>query len=1814
MLRLVDFLGVFWFGQYCAAVFATTPPACTATEPGNTYYILNLMISTTVNEPCVLTMPVRIQSYAASGSSLTISAELETKAGSLGITAPLTFGTSGHITISVGVLTIADTTINSGASSTSFISSPSSGSVSLFRSTIQLASGSATQHPFVSINTGTFIASSLSVVGASAIGPTPLLQNFLSATSPASVSIISSTFESFDGGSVISVSGDSLSTSAVMQDVTFRNLGKFRPLSGHVVNLINVPTVSLTSISLANINASRGIVVTGSQIATVTTGNFSEVFSDKQCAVLFVNDLKQTATLSDLEFTKNVFGKGDWSACVFSSESVPGPTTVEAKRLKFSENTPLEELALYEMTGWSLLFQGNTHVTLQDLDFEGESKYFPSVGFATGVRADVLVNSAMPGHIKWRGFLSLCADVKFNGDAELNGRLVLSRPDEYACPQLNTVDMGGHVLHITNPFLPSEEFEIADHWLQTVHFKNGEIYINSPKTTVCCDIVPDDLVSSDSITLSGVQLYANTTLTWGAAKTGFNLSDSSSKLIIQSSGVLLQTRPQSHLDDQRPIISGPGSVIVEDGGQIFSAALDIQVAEFELSSAAFLHVYPSKWIQETSATNYEQHTNLSDTTGLIGSVGIFSDYVKGDFIPNLVFLLDTLEFASMSSSSTFSPAVYTPLKQSNGAGVAFTGTIIQNGNIQFAQLPTNPVSYAPIQMSSIVAQITADLTTIVVDFPIPIISSTENPCPPLEDPIVGIKCLWVNSTRVNIFAPRLPRPEDSLHFEGDMFGNATLQGPDTPLQVTPVISYTFDRCGGLIVSAEHSLIGSVIGVEFGWTFVCSSSAAPCREEALSATGSSYKLNILDPDFSSITNQLDVTLTIRQYDGTDYTTTLTIEIPSEPLALTVDGPTNRIAIYDAEYTLFARFNLPFDCPGVENTRFEWSNDGGIDLPPQSGSPYLQVPKVVPTSSSPALWIVTFFVNATFPDGRSEVASTQIAYARENPAVVSLTSRYTYSNFVSPGFSDIVSLRVDLQPPLATGMEPSRPTKFVWHVLDCPGLSPDSRFKRVVSLNLTVPDEFKCKLNNGSSFDGPFIDYSPLLDLPFTSNLLPGTYSFRASLMSESTGQIVSTISPATIKFEVVTGQPANWAEIVLPPLAALKAGQRLPIRVQLAHRDETKTQGLAILNTHSIQWSLYAPHLIPLPEDITKNPLLVVPFQYLLDGDITVKVNLISKTAPPSDTLTAVRVLSLGKGPSGGRVIIKQDAGEFLITTLGWKSYLETNTKAPPQLRYSYFLEREGASGARVTLADLTDAATIRTRLVGGDANYFFTVQAFDALGRVSAPVTVSFNTAGKREENAAEADFGGAYATSLQAARNASDWRLTQAIVSQNLLGSSSGSTTTQWLNRTTLLNSSLSFSSVLPDGEDSAASLLSQIETIINTPLPGSTGLSTIDLASQAAILEEIAKALGSNATRFGSASVASLTSSNAIMGILSSLLQGGAPGLLNVTDSSSGSRNLPLLLSLLSQHASQVLAELFPDEALELGAGFVVKLTTGKVGGPPGSRLQLLPRPGGSGRPPTAPPSGPSPSISFPSPNSPIFTPLGLPLNPVSSPTTSPASGQPSIGPASPLSSPLTSPNDGSDSGVVVIIPSAPVETYIGFSVTVFENGSYPVPSGIPLVTVVEFGNPGAGTGDMDPTQSYKGGSNTPGTTTPSASTLYVATFPLKSPTPSGKQAACATFDENKQEWVTASGCTTRRSGNEVSCTCGSNGPKTLSVVFQVGDGLNAAPGNKKGLSTIAIVMLAVFLSILFILIVLALIFALSKGARRTVRPFSVRAHGAS
>ena len=1686
-----------------------TLPECATLVNGR--YTTIVSINFEIAENCVLATPVLIQAQGSVLASVRASVAL----GSTTFDGPFTFDVSnnGNFVIDTGSM-VASGGTTFVINKTPIISSIRA-NVTLNDARI-LVSGKVLSQNALVMRDSAFNANNLTVSG------TGKIATFLTATNT-TVNIESSEFSGFLANYVIHASTESLHGFRI-QNTLFEGLGTSSSPLESVLFLESLGTVTLSGISISTTEAIHGLSAQSISLFNMSGSSFSNITSPTLCAALLLNDVSQS-TLHDLTFQHNSFGEW-WTACFISSLSQE--VALDARRIVFNGNINPSEVHLYEMTGWSLLIQGNVKATLQDLDFDGESKFFSSVG-VIGSSIVVLPNDQMSGNITWRGFVSLCGEIKFEADADMFGRLLLSRANGTACPQLNTVDLRSHNLRLLDPFGTSHPDSdlVADHWLQTGHFMNGTIFIDTPKTTICCDLLLDDALFSDSVNLTNIVLHAKTSLTWGASKTGFFIQGAESRLIIEDGGSIVQTRPESP-GNARTVISGDGAVEVKAGGRVFAASLDFQVSLFTLDAGANLYLYPSNWSQ------IQQHASIK-TAVLNGNVTFLSDYLVADFTPNLIYDMDSRTFAPYGSYQVLNtPGTPHNLVETEGAlNFAFTS----------ASGPALPTMITPtITLSS-------DAASVVIDFPIAMNPSDSIPCPELDfdamnyDAPFSYTCIWHNATQVTVYMQEIKPLVLFALRPSTTFVAAKINIPGDVLPVALDITYTLDSCGVYQISSENSKFGSVKPSSLRWSVLCAAAAsAACTASLPLDVTRTFSVNTLALDADIYTVYL-----IAELSGF-YTasTSLTLPRPETTLQVSIDGPINRNVLASTGLLLTSSFNFAPTCNNLPAMVYKWTPEGlyGNSFPTNLSTLYIpsnQLPAPLnPLTTYP---VRVGVARADQPNDEISSATVGIQFVQQPTLLTASNARYVFN----PASSTEVSLQVETQPMVSDDSD----TRYVWTILECPSLNAGSRFRPVVGLNLTIPEEFKCQYLNGTTFDGPYITSQPRLGFP-TASLRDGSYTLqviRTNLASIESGLITTELS-TRVSFVKTNDAATSWAEIILPPLHSLRASQRLPARLQL--NDGTKlTTGTAISKLYEIQWVVLAPRPISLPTEQTNKPTLIVPFEYVLTGDVTLKVILTSKQRVLPG-FTGSRSLSLGTGPTGGYVTVKGVGSyRYTVSTFGWTSH--TGTEGSEGLKYQFFAKNV-QTGVTLPLGDVSIGASLTVQLTPS-TSFQFTVIAYDALGRSSASIAFDFTTAAdnrKAEETLVRAALDAS--TTLEAAVNSSNWNMLQTVVAQQL-----GSLSSSNIPIGNLLLASLQLAPALPANENSGSSSLSQIDTLLSFSDSSTESLlSQLDAATQTSILNFIQSTLDSSGSRFGSASSASLTSSQALLNILSTMLTQVPDSLLNATENP----NQQAILSLLSNHSLQVLTQLFPDETFGIDTNNSLKLFAGKIGLLSTQSVQLTPSP---------------------------------------------------LQPATPYSVPSTIPSPSSDSSTptaTVTISSPPVEGYIGFTLSVFENGTYPIPSDIPIVSVLQFSTSGASGSDLDPTKTYEtnssslAGKDLPITTT---------SFPLLTLTPAGKKPACASYDAAKGKWVVAQGCKTTVSNGQVTCTCTNGGPQALSVLFQVDGGI-AKSGGKGGLSTLGIVMLSIFMSVLFVLLLVVLICLLVPGARKIARPYSKRAHGFS
>lgn len=1618
----------------------------------------------------------------------------------------------------------------------------------------------AAQQSVIFLSDSAFTAHNLTVTGT---GADPRVASFLSATNT-NVTIDESLFTDFLADYVIhsSLDPDEPKTTFSARNSRFEALGTTLNPFKSVLQLESQHSISLTNISISVIEATQGLVVQSASSVNISGSSFSNITSPTVCAALLLNDVLQSS-LRDITIQHNSFGEW-WTACFISALSQE--VALDAKRLIFNGNINPSEVHLYEMTGWSFLIQGNVKATLQDLDFEGESKFFSSVGII-GASVLVLPNDQMSGIITWRGFVSLCGAIAFEQDADMLGRLLLSRANGTACPQLNTVDLRSHNLRLLDPFGSShpDSSLVADHWLQTGHFMNGTIFINTPKTTICCDLLLDDALFSDSVNLTNIALHANTSLTWGASKTGFFLQGASSRLIIEDGGSIVQTRPESP-GNPRTIISGEGAVQVKAGGRVFAASLDIEVSSFILDAGADLYLYPSNWSQIV------QHATFKNAT-LDGTVNFMPDYLVADFTPNLFYNLGSESFSPYGGFQVLN----TPLKAHNLVSTA--GAL--NFSFTTASSPALP------KQIHFTATLSSDMSSLVLNFPIAINPSDAVPCPELDFDAMQYAqsfpytCIWHNATQVSLYLQEIKPTVPLVLKPSTTFIAAEIQ---IPSQLNPIfldITYSLDSCGILQLTSGNSKFGSVKPTSLSWSVVCGlAAAAACSSSPSSEVTPSFTIDTLSlmPDVYTI-NLLAST------GIADATFSIVVQRPPTVLQVSIDGPLNRTVLASSGLLLTSSFNLAPSCTNLPVMVYSWDVgvlDGGSFA---TNSPNLYIPPNQLPSPLDYQFYYPVRVDVSSAEDPGMVLASATVLVRFNVFPALLTS--SNSRYVFNSASSEVALQVETQPRL----DDSSNTRYVWTILECPGLNAGSRFRPVVGLNLTIPEAFKCQYADGTTFDGPYITNDPRLKFS-SADLRDGSYTLqvvRTDLSSIESGLITTELS-TRVAFLKTTDSAPMWVEIILPPLHSLRASQRLPARLQI--NDGTKlTTGINIAKLYEIQWVVLAPRPISLPTEQTNKTTLIVPFDYVLTGDVTLRVVLTPKlrTTP---ALTGSRSLSLGTGPTGGYVTVKSlGSYRYTLSTFGWTSH--TGSDGSEGFTYKFYAKNV-QTGVTLALSDVSVSSSLTVQLAPS-SSFEFTAIASDALGRSGASVTLAFTTAADNRRSEGSLVRAALDAlTSVEAAVNASNWNMLQTIVAQQL-----GTMSSSNIPIGNLLAASLQLAPVLPPTESSASSSLSQINTLLSFADSSNAALATqLDTVTQKTILDFVQSTLGSSGSRFGSASSTSLASSKSLLNILSTMLTQAPDSLLNATQNP----NQQAILSLLSEHSLQVLSQLFPDEMIGIASDNSLKLLAGKVGLVSGQTVLLTPPSlqSPSGSPSTIPSTSPI-SSSNPTTSSPSTT-----TSPTSSPATSPNAVSTPAAPTA--SNPSQSPPEAPT--VTVSLSSSPVEGYIGFSLSVFENGTYPIPSDVPLVTVLQFSTSGANGSDLDPTKTYE---TTPSNLTGNALPITSTTFSLLGLTPAGKKPACSTYDASKGKWVVAQGCKTTVSNGKVTCTCTNGGPQALSVLFQVDGGI-AKSGGKGGLSTLGIVMLSIFMSVLFVILLVVLICLLVPGARKIARPYSRRTHGFS
>lgn len=1746
--------------KFCNDVSQSSLPSCATLTNG--YYTTHVSVDIQVLANCTLKKPVLLQ--GAGSTLLGLKQQLFVSGASFSGFNFL-FTENGLIASSSMLLSISASTLSAYKSP---IITSSSGQIAFNDLAFLISSPSATLlQPVVSFQGTTFNAHNISVASQDAPAQ---LSSFLSATA-STVNITGSRFTGFSANRVIDVSNEA-GGAFWMSNTTFEGLGTHSKPLDSVLALQNIAQVYLSGVHISTSDAIHGLFVSQAAVVNVTASSFTNITSPTVCAGMSLNDVSQSSLLQDLTFRHNSFGEW-WTACITSSSSPA--MTLDAKRIVFDGNINPSTVPLYEMTGWSFLVQGNIKATLQDLNFDGESKYFASVGIV-GANAVVLPNAQMSGNITWRGFVVLCGALSFDDDADMFGRILLSRANGSACSELNTVDLRGNTLRLVDPFesSPEERNAMSDHWLQTAHFKNGTIFINTPRTTVCCDMLLDDALYSDSVNLTSLTLHANTSLTWGASKTGFFLTDDASRLIIEDAGSIVQTRPESS-DNPRTIISGAGSVEVRPGGRVFAASLDFKVSSFDLQDGATLYVYPSNWSQ------IAQHAAFQSSS-LSGLVTFMPDYLTADFTPNLFYNLE---------SRTFTP--YGGFQVIKAPGIPLDG-LSTSGVVNFvfgsSTGPALPSTITPV------VTLSDDLASVIIDFPIPISPSDAVPCPELDFVSMGYNaafnysCIWQNSTRVVVYLQSIQILQPFALLPSSVFEAVTILAPEpSSIPVALDIAYYFDSCGVLYLSSQNSQYGSLKVSGLSWSVTCGIGAiGACASTSVDRVTPTFSFSTFDLSASVYVATVSV-----QANGAVYSLSKEILLPSSLLQVSIDGPAWRTVLTSSGLTLFSSFNLADSCPGAPKMIYAWNTGSIATGKVRTNSPSLFVPNSALSSSlNPDIFyeIILTVSTVDHPTDYLSATSVFVKFADNPTLLTSATNRYVFNSLTSE-----VALSVETQPSLADKAD----TRYVWTIFECPNLNAGTRFRPVVGLNLTIPEAFKCQFSNGSTFDGPFITAQPRLSLP-SSPLISGVYGLqvtRTTLSAIEEGLITTELS-TKISFVKSSDVATAWAEIIIPPIRTLRASQRLPARLQINDGTQVYT-GTEITKNYEVQWSVLAPRLVSLSEDQTNKATLIVPFDAVLTGDVTLQVALTPKkrTLPP---LFASRGFSLGTGPTGGYISIERISSRTLrLSTLGWTSHIGQTENST--LTYQFFCKNT-ETGVSLALSDIPSVGATLDVPVTPSSSYEFTAIAYDAARRSGASISQTiFTPADSRKSEKSLERSAQQFSDSLESAINASDWKALQSIVVQQLATLRFPS-----LTRSELLNASLQIASSLPSSESAASSSLGQIDALFNLEDSNEASVvSQLDAPTQEALLKFVSSTLNSTGSRFGSASASSLSSSKSLMSILNAMLIQAPASILNATENP----NQQIILSLLSNHSLQVLSQLFPDETVAITPSSTLSLTAGKVSLLTGDSVQVYPRPsrGSPSSPNSMPASSPS-SSTLPATSAPLTTPSSLTSGPDSIPSPNPSPAD-STSPASPSATPSESDAPVGPT-ISVIISSTPVEGYIGFTHTAFENGSYPNPSDILAVSVLQFSTSGANISDLDATKTYATTTDVPsgGVILPTTTTGFTVKV-----VPKGMNPACATYDAQRGQWVAASGCKTGSSNGQVSCTCTNGGPPTLSVIFQVDNGI-AKSGGKRGLSTLGIVMLAIFMSVLFLLIATVLICLLVPGARKIARPYSKRAHGFS
>jgi hypothetical protein len=1240
------------------------------------------------------------------------------------------------------------------------------------------------------------------------------------------------------------------------------------PLSGSAFSGSGMGTLIIDSCQITSNRGRTSISVDTADEVVVQDSLFHQNQAPSDCSAFRLIDV-DTVEVSGSSFTNNSFGDNHWwTTCISVKPEASLRSSVTVTDSVWSGNTGagVADADLFDMTGYSMLFQGRVDAVVRDLDFSGENPWFSSVGAFQG--ASITVKNNFVGPEQWRGYVAVCGNITLETDLSLDGRLILSR--QGVCPELNLFDMGGHDLSVKTPVDPTTSLplpDVADNWLQSGNFYNGRLEITSLKTTICCDIViPETAVESDTVRFTDVEISAATTFAWGTSRTKFELLGSSI-LNLESGAVLLQTRPKNDTIDHEAVIEG--HVVVKSGAQVYAAGLRV-IGTFDLQAAARLHLFPSNW-------RGIQHPLFIDGTGIFGgTIFLNLEFMSSEYVPNLIYQADGSPFSSGNAffevlkmpSPTGFPSMESPFGLTFDLDVVGESVLVRPNTL----IPRASISDA--------------LDALILEWALPM---------PINDPDFSDcayifageainswftaasqpRCSWESTTRMVMRSASLPAPSTSIMLHQINLPNVTDTGiyvfPPTNA-VTPIaqISVVVSPCGNVILSgAASSGIGSFDGV-YSWSVTCNVSCNSL-ESALNAVN---EANVeLSSSLFAPSVGYSFHLVVSNAASVDsLAASSSFEYLTEGLQVGIIGAKNRQQPLNSDLTLQARFDIPVGCVAPQVT-YEWSGSlisaiAGFTPAPTS---VLHIPRDLLVSAQSGYYDarVTATVGAfsstyevtirIFLPEATLVSSTPVNFAGSEPII--LSTLYT------PAPSGTMDVR------------------YVWTLLQCADEFAEASYRPVVSLNETVELPQKCQ-GRTSTFD--IRETSEVSRITVSSDELTDGF-YLVLVEAFAGGDPTKLLAKTEIPFYYTrAGTTDAVIKVIVPPASALQFRQKIPIRLEVETTFAGTLTGSAI--TQHFSGLFWRVNGVSSHADINRKPYLILPYSAIQNGRATISVSL----TRGGINYQGAAIVSVGETPSGGSLATSLVGSEIRLSTRGWTSHVA----GAPGLRYQFML-RSTVTGEDLILSDLIDSASIVTSAFATD--HIAVVRAFDVLDRFSEVTQELPSGAGsKRQVKSLDEAL-----MALESALKVSDWRLgNDAILGILLEHDPTG-------QLDVLTNSAASLASSLPNTSMASAALLEQF-ALLQT-----LNSSDVSASRTSVVLLTLSNVLSAQHSRFGSLSESSKASTNAFFRVMERILPTISPFNQN---SSIGLGDLTgeLPQDIISRHADQVLSATYPEEVV--------------------------------------------------------------------------------------------------------------------------------------------------------------------------------------------------------------------------------------------------------------------------------------------------------